>query len=382
MPHRPRPTSRERTMRRGHTMTERMRESEGTATPTITPSGSFDEWGQSPPDSRRSSFGNDPTDVLASSSPRSRVDFLELPTAEHAGMMEGELAPRKQDSVDRIPMRARSQSWLIRTRHLLTDERAPTPIISNSLLLLSVLCMILTFPFCLFFCLKVAKEYERAVVFRLGRLIPGGTKGPGLFFVMPCIDTLKMVDLRVLSFDVPPQEILSKDSVTVSVDAVIFFRVSNPVISVTNVNDAQFSTKLLAQTTLRNVLGTKTLSEMLSERDNIASVTEKVLDEGTDPWGVKVERVEVKDIRLPHVLLRSMAAEAEAARDARARIIAAEGEKNASAALTQAADMICQSTGAIQLRYLQTLVHISSQRNHTIVLPYPADLVRRYLNRK
>lgn len=145
--------------------------------------------------------------------------------------------------------------------------------------------------------------------------------------MLPCIDTCKIVDLRVLSFDVPPQEILSRDSVTVSVEAVIYFRVSNPVISVTNVNDAQFSTRLLAQTTLRNVLGTKTLSEMLSERDSIASITEKVLDEGTDPWGVKVERVEIKDIRLPHQLMRSMAAEAEAVRRARAAVIHAEGEK-------------------------------------------------------
>ncbi|CAK5086383.1 unnamed protein product [Meloidogyne enterolobii] len=129
------------------------------------------------------------------------------------------------------------------------------------------------------------REYERAVVFRLGRLIKRGTKGPGMFFIMPCIDTYRMVDLRVLSFDVPPQEILSRDSVTVSVEAVIYFRISNPVISVTNVNDAQFSTKLLAQTTLRNVLGTKTLSEILMERDIISNITEKVLDDGTDPWG-------------------------------------------------------------------------------------------------
>ncbi|VDN20154.1 unnamed protein product [Gongylonema pulchrum] len=186
------------------------------------------------------------------------------------------------DVIEKIPIRARSQSWLIRTRHLLDHTKV-------------LILVVVTFPFCLPFCLKVAREYERAVVMRLGRLIDGGTKGPGLFFIMPCIDTFRIVDLRVLSFDVPPQEILSRDSVTVSVEAVIYFRVNNPVISVTNVNDAQFSTKLLAQTTLRNVLGTRTLN-----------------------------------IRLPHQLMRSMAAEAEAARDARALIIHADGERKAS----------------------------------------------------
>uniref|UniRef100_A0A1I7Y5B8 PHB domain-containing protein n=1 Tax=Steinernema glaseri TaxID=37863 RepID=A0A1I7Y5B8_9BILA len=239
-------------------------------------------------------------------------------------------ATKEENTLEGIQVRTRSQSWLIRSRHLFDDSKQrQTPYIDGCLFFLSVLLLV-TFPICLIFCLKVAKEYERAVVFRLGRLIKRGTKGPGMFFLMPCIDTYKMVDMRVLSFDVPPQEILSRDSVTVTVEAVIYFQISNPVISVTNVNDAQFSTKLLAQTTLRNVLGTKTLSEVLMERDIIAGVIEKVLDEGTDPWGVKVQRVEIKDIRLPHQLMRSMAAEAEAARDARARVIAAEGERLAS----------------------------------------------------
>ncbi|KAH7728176.1 CRE-STO-5 protein [Aphelenchoides avenae] len=235
----------------------------------------------------------------------------------------------------------------------------------------------------------MCREYERAVIFRLGRLIKRGTKGPGVFFILPCIDTYRMVDLRVLSFDVPPQEILSRDSVTVSVEAVIYFRISNPVISVTNVNDAQFSTKLLAQTTLRNVLGTKTLSEILMERDNIASITEKVLDDGTDPWGVKVSRVEIKDIRLPHQLMRSMAAEAEAARDARARVIAADGEHNASRqvrvstvkSLVQAADVIKENKVSLHLRYLQTMAHVAHEHNHTIVLPVPMEVVRGLMKR-
>ncbi|VDL70368.1 unnamed protein product [Nippostrongylus brasiliensis] len=220
--------------------------------------------------------------------PRINRNLLFVPDIHALELDRGERPPHKRDVIEKIPMRARSQSWLIRTRHLLHEERQTSPLISHMMLIFSILLFLMSLPWSLFFCFKVIKEYQRAVIFRLGRLIRGGTKGPGLFFVLPCIDTCKIVDLRVLSFDVPPQEILSRDSVTVSVEAVIYFRVSNPVISVTNVNDAQFSTRLLAQTTLRNVLGTKTLSEMLSERDAIASITEKVLDEGTDPWGVKV----------------------------------------------------------------------------------------------
>lgn len=283
-----------------------------------------------------------------------------------------------KDVIEKIPIRARSQSWLIRTRHLLDDTKETTPLISLCLYVLSVILVVITFPFCLPFCLKVAREYERAVVMRLGRLIDGGTKGPGLFFIMPCIDTFRIVDLRVLSFDVPPQEILSRDSVTVSVEAVIYFRVNNPVISVTNVNDAQFSTKLLAQTTLRNVLGTRTLSEMLSERDSIANVIEKVLEEGTDPWGVQVQRVEIKDIRLPHQLMRSMAAEAEAARDARALIIHADGERKASWSLAEAASTLGSSSVSLQLRYLQTLTNVASEHNSTIVIPIPMEIARYY----
>uniref|UniRef100_A0A0N5AIA0 PHB domain-containing protein n=1 Tax=Syphacia muris TaxID=451379 RepID=A0A0N5AIA0_9BILA len=262
----------------------------------------------------------------------------------------------------------------------ITDSLQPeqTPIISICLYTLSILLLVVTFPFCLPFCIKVAKEYERAVVMRLGRLINGGTKGPGLFLIMPCIDTIRMVDLRVLSFDVPPQEILSRDSVTVSVEAVIYFRVNNPVISVTNVNDAQFSTKLLAQTTLRNVAGTRTLTELLTERDSIASVIEQALAEGTDPWGVKVERVEIKDIRLPHQLMRSMAAEAEAARDARALVIHADGERNASKKLAEAASVIADSKVSLQLRYLQTLTNVAAEHNRTIVVPFPIEVAKYY----
>ncbi|KAK6762030.1 hypothetical protein RB195_022937 [Necator americanus] len=256
------------------------------------------------------------------------------------------------------------------------------------LTILSYLLIFVTLPISACMCIKVVQEYERAVIFRLGRLMPGGAKGPGIFFIVPCIDTYRKVDLRVLSFEVPPQEILSKDSVTVAVDAVVYFRISNATISVTNVEDAARSTKLLAQTTLRNILGTKTLAEMLSDREAISHQMQNTLDEATEPWGVKVERVEVKDVRLPVQLQRAMAAEAEAAREARAKVIVAEGEQKASRALKEAAEVIAESPSALQLRYLQTLNSIScSSLNYTyklleVVLAYEKGICCVWKNEK
>ncbi|CAB3989480.1 mechanosensory 2-like [Paramuricea clavata] len=240
---------------------------------------------------------------------------------------------------------------------------------------LSYLLVICTFPFSLFFCIRIVQEYERAVIFRLGRLLPGGAKGPGLFFILPCMDSYQNVDLRVVSFDVPPQEILSKDSVTVAVDAVVYYKIYNATMAIINVQNASRSTRLLAQTTLRNVLGTRSLSEILSERETISHSIQSTLDVATDPWGVKVERVEVKDVRLPQQLQRAMAAEAEAAREARAKVIAAEGEMNASRALKEAAEVIAESPQALQLRYLQTLSAISAEKNSTIIFPLPIELL-------
>ena len=202
-----------------------------------------------------------------------------------------------------------------------------------------------------------------------------GAKGPGLFFIIPCIDDVIRVDLRTVSFDIPPQEILTKDSVTVAVDAVVYYRVFNPTLSVTSVENAAGSTRLLAQTTLRNHLGMKTLAGILTDRDEIASGMLSILDEATDPWGIKVERVEIKDVRLPLQLQRAMAAEAEASREAKAKIIAAQGEMDASKALKEASDIINQSPGALQLRYLQTLTTISAEKNSTIIFPLPIDLL-------
>ncbi|CAF1398551.1 unnamed protein product [Adineta ricciae] len=267
------------------------------------------------------------------------------------------------------PPTSRSQSY----GRDLKDKAEQSGYFFSILIVLSYALVVITFPLSLCFCLKVVQEYERAVIFRLGRILADGARGPGLFFILPCIDTYSKVDLRTVTFDVPPQEILTRDSVTVAVDAVVYFRIFNAVISITNVEDAAKSTKLLAATTLRNVLGTKTLHEILAERDKIDTTA---LDEATDPWGVKVERVEVKDVRLPVALQKAMAAEAEASRDARAKIIAAEGEMKASRGLKEAADIINESPIAMQLRYLQTLTQIAAERNSTIVFPVPVELLQ------
>jgi len=238
----------------------------------------------------------------------------------------------------------------------------------------SYILVFLTLPISIWGCVKVVQEYERAVIFRLGRLKSGGAKGPGLFFILPCIDTYRCVDLRTGAFDVPPQEILTRDSVTINVDAVVYYQVSNPLSAICNNDDYNRSTRLLAATTLRNVLGTKNLSEILSDREAIAETMHHGLEEATNPWGVHVDRVEIKDVRLPQQLQRAMAAEAEATREARAKVIAAEGEQKSSKALKEAADIIAMSPAALQLRYLQTLSSISAEKNSTIIFPLPMEM--------
>jgi len=250
------------------------------------------------------------------------------------------------------------------------------------LTIISILLMVCTFPISMFFCIKVIQEYERAVIFRLGRIKKGGAVGPGLFFIIPCIDQCNIVDLRTVSFDVPPQEILTKDSVTVSVDAVVYYNIRAPLAAVCNVADYSKSTKLLSATTLRNILGTKTLSELLADRENIAKDLKAMIDTATDPWGIDIERVEVKDVRLPQNLQRAMAAEAEATREARAKVIGAEGEQKASKALKEASDIISSSPAALQLRYLQTLATISSEKNSTIVFPIPIEMFANFSKKK
>jgi len=241
------------------------------------------------------------------------------------------------------------------------------------LVIISMILVVVTLPFSLCYCVKVVQEYERAVIFRLGRLKKGGASGPGLFFILPCIDKYSCLDLRTVSYEVPPQEMLSRDSVTVSVDAVCFYKISNPLAAVCNVGSYSHSTNLLVATSLRNVLGTKTLAEILSEREMMGQLMQNILDDATRPWGVKVERVEIKDVRVPIQLQRAMAAEAEAAREARAKVVAAEGEENAALYLKDAALVLEESRSALQLRYLQTLNAISREQSSTIIFPFPLD---------
>ncbi|XP_021357278.1 stomatin-2-like isoform X2 [Mizuhopecten yessoensis] len=240
----------------------------------------------------------------------------------------------------------------------------------------SFLLILIFFPFSMCVCMKMVQEYERAVIFRLGRIKAGGAQGPGMFFIVPCMDDIQKVDLRTKTFNIPPQEILSKDTVTVTVDAVIYASIYDPVKSVCNVADAMHATTLLAATTLRNTLGTHTMAEMLQQRENIVQIMQTVLDQATDQWGIRVERVEIKDVRLPHMLQRAMAAEAEASRDAKAKVLAAEGEQMAARALKEAADIISSSPTALQLRYLQTLGSVAAERESTILFPIPIDLMK------
>ncbi|XP_058015066.1 stomatin [Ahaetulla prasina] len=264
-------------------------------------------------------------------------------------------------------------------------QREPLKIDGNSsslgfcgwiLVIFSFVLVVATAPISIWLCIKIVKEYERAIIFRLGRILKGGAKGPGLFFVLPCTDNIIKVDMRTISFDIPPQEILTKDSVTVNVDGVVYYRVQNATLAVANITNADSATRLLAQTTLRNVLGTKNLSQILSDREEIAHSMQATLDDATDDWGIKVERVEIKDVKLPVQLQRAMAAEAEAAREARAKVIAAEGEMNASRALKEASIVITESPAALQLRYLQTLTTIAAEKNSTIVFPLPIDMLQ------
>ncbi|KFV56424.1 Erythrocyte band 7 integral membrane protein, partial [Gavia stellata] len=197
----------------------------------------------------------------------------------------------------------------------------------------------------------------------------------GLVFILPCTDSFIKVDMRTISFDIPPQEILTKDSVTVNVDGVVYYQVQNAIDAVKNISNADSATRLLAQTTLRNVLGTKNLSQILSDRKEIAHGMQDMLADATKPWGVKVERVEIKDVKLPVQLQRAMAAEAEATREARAKVIAAEGEMNASRALKEASIVFTESPAALQLRYLQTLTTIAAE-NSTIVFPLPINMLQ------
>jgi len=225
--------------------------------------------------------------------------------------------------------------------------------------------------------IKIVKEYERGVVFRLGRLV--GAKGPGLFFIIPFIDSMQRVDLRVVTMDVPSQEVITKDNVTVRVNAVVYFRVVDPEASVVKVLDHIRATSQISQTTLRNVLGQSELDELLAEREKLNQMLQKIIDEHTDPWGVKVSTVEIKEVELPEQMRRMMAAQAEAERERRAKIIHAEGEFQASEKLVQAGAIIAKEPVTLQLRYLQTLTEIASEKNSTLIFPLPIDLIKIFM---
>jgi regulator of protease activity HflC (stomatin/prohibitin superfamily) len=228
----------------------------------------------------------------------------------------------------------------------------------------------------IFMAVKVVTEYERGVIFRLGRLV--GAKGPGLFFIVPFVDRMVKVDLRTVTMDVPSQEVITRDNVTVRVNAVVYFRVVDPQASVVKVMDHVRATSQISQTTLRNVLGQSDLDELLTQREKLNLMLQKIIDEHTDPWGVKVSVVEIKEVELAEEMKRSMAAQAEAERERRAKIIHAEGEMQASAKLTEAAAIIGTEPAAIQLRYLQTLTEIAAEKNSTIIFPLPIELFKAF----
>jgi regulator of protease activity HflC (stomatin/prohibitin superfamily) len=232
----------------------------------------------------------------------------------------------------------------------------------------------------LFAAVKVAREYERGVIFRLGRLLPD-PKGPGLFVIIPVVDKMVRVDLRTVTLNVPPQEVITKDNVPVRVNAVAYFRIVEPKSAIVQVENYMVATSQIAQTTLRSVLGQHQLDELLSERDKINQILQSIIDEATSPWGVKVSVVEVKDVEIPSGMQRAMARQAEAERERRAKVISAEGEFQASERLKDAAAVMSAEPVALQLRYLQTLLEIGSTNNSTVVFPVPVDLIKPFLDK-
>ena len=225
--------------------------------------------------------------------------------------------------------------------------------------------------------IKIVNEYERGVIFRLGR-VQGGPKGPGLFILLPIVDRMVKVDLRTVTMDVPPQDVITRDNVPARVNAVVYFRVVDPNKSVIEVENHVLATSQISQTTLRSVLGQKDLDDLLTNREQINEELQRIIDDQTDPWGIKVSVVEVKDVEIPSQMQRAMARQAESERERRAKIIAAEGEYQASERLRQAADRL-ESPTALQLRLFQTMGEIAVNQNSTIVLPVPIDLLRPYL---
>jgi regulator of protease activity HflC (stomatin/prohibitin superfamily) len=249
-----------------------------------------------------------------------------------------------------------------------------TVLVASAVLI--VIAVLLAFAIALLLAsVRVLREYERGVVFRLGRLL-GAPKGPGLFLLIPIVDKMVRVDLRTVTLVVPPQEVITKDNVPVRVNAVAYFRVIDPRAAIVEVADFGLATLQIAQTTLRSVLGQHHLDELLSERDQINQILQQIIDEQTAPWGIKVSVVEVRDVEIPSSMQRAMARQAEAERERRAKVISAEGEFQASTKLSDAAEVIARHPIALQLRYLQTLLEISGTNNTATIIPVPIDLLR------
>jgi regulator of protease activity HflC (stomatin/prohibitin superfamily) len=227
------------------------------------------------------------------------------------------------------------------------------------------------------FAIRVVQEYERGVIFRLGRLV--GARGPGLFFILPFVERMVKVDLRVVTMDVPRQDVITRDNVTVKVDAVVYFRVIDPEMAVVKVTDYIRATSLVAQTTLRSVLGQSDMDELLSKRDELNQRLQVIIDDATEPWGVKVSIVEVRDVSLPAEMINAMSRQAQAERERRAKVIHAEGEYEASRRLAEAGAVMAAEPATLQLRYLQTLTEIASDKNSTVVFPIPIDLITMFL---
>ena len=242
-----------------------------------------------------------------------------------------------------------------------------------------IVIIIIFIAIVLFSSIKVVQEYERGVVFRLGRLVDA--RGPGLILLIPFVERMRKIDLRTITMDIPAQEVITRDNVTVRVNAVNYFRVVDPNAAVVNVEDYIRATSQIAQTTLRSVLGQSTLDDLLSQREKINQELQQIIDEQTEPWGIKVSVVEVKDVELPQTMQRAMARQAEAERDKRAKIIHASGEFEASAQLGAAADIISQNPVTIQLRYLQTLTEIGAENSTTVIFPLPIDMVTAFMDK-
>ena len=246
--------------------------------------------------------------------------------------------------------------------------------------LIAIAAVVVIVLFLLSASIRIAREYERGVIFRLGRL-HSPPKGPGLFLLIPVVDKMVRVDLRTVTLNIPPQEVITKDNVPVRVNAVAYFRIVEPKNAIVQIENFMVATSQISQTTLRSVLGQHSLDELLSERDKINAILQNIIDEATSPWGVKVSIVEVKDVEIPTGMQRAMARQAEAERERRAKIIAAEGEFQASQKLADAADVMAKSPMALQLRYLQTLLEIGATNATTIVFPAPIDMLTAFMGK-